>query len=465
MRLVMMIVVISSSGCLPAASQGDYADSGIADLKAELKQALKVDPSQLIVRSAQVVNMPKGGPGSEFYDVVLSVDAPSSAQLLTVSVCGVADTAASCRVSEHLTSTMKFGSEALGDRGDGGVRFKVRACVAQEYSLAAQERCGPEYQLTAVLPAGSQDEILQGYAAELDRLRQGFVRWDQQVKQTMAGFQQNIDKCDAELAKKNEADKTRMWLMIGTLLAGIPLQPSAMAAPSPTAEDRLTTTGSATTGSVDGQGWSSMVAEFEQGMSVLDTSVIQRAQTCAQRNQQNGKGELAAMCSVAALWAVKQKWDQIGEFRVGELATRLRGWQMSLQNFKIAGMGGWSEWMQDYDFAGLVNSYIPKPMGSPTELLFNVTQAVYDLSATDVVLPCGLRQSQKNKLENSIGHIIKRSRDAQCDLYEQIAARRAALKLPPPKVNICTQIKDEVKAELARVSSGQSEGMEEGEEL
>lgn len=457
MRLVMIIAALGwSFGCLPAPADNVNPHQASAALKAELKGALKVDPAQLIVRSAQVVNMPKGGPGRGFYDVVLTVDAPSSTQLLAVSVCSGAD--ATCRQSEHLASTIKFGAEALGGPGTRDVRFKVRACVAGQYSLDAQQRCGPEYQLTAVLPAGSQDEILQGYAAELARLRQGFVQWDRRVKQTMAEFQQNVDKCDDELAKKQEADKTRVWLTIGTLLASVPLQPSAMAAPDPMGEDGVSVEGAA-----DADEWSSMVAEFEAGMSVLDTSVIQKAQVCAQRNQQNGRGELAAMCSVAALWAARRKWNQLANFRVDELAARVRGWQLSLQNFKIPSIG---EWVQNYDFAGLVNSYIPQPMGSPTELMFNMTQAFYDLAATDVILPCGLRQQQKNQLDDAFGQIIKVSRLSQCELYTQVAARRAALQLPPPTVNICTEIEDEIKqqveAEIAKGSSRASEGMEEG---
>ena len=447
--MILIIIMMMAMSCQPTDHQhrdNDKSTPGASELKAELKQAMMVDPQQLVVREASVVNMPKGG---GFYDVVLAVDAHDSTQMIAVSVCKANQQPSACQDSEHLAATIKFGSEALLTDAHDQTLFKLKACVAQDYSLSAESRCGPEHTIIHTLPSGAQDAALLGYEIELNRLRQDFIAWDDKVKQTMSGFQNYIDQCQGGNERAKIAAETRMWILLGALMATFPLQPSAMSTPSSTSSE-VDVAANDETKPI----WEQFVSDFKQTIDVMDTSAITQATECAQSYNEQGKGGLSAMCSLAAAWAFKQKWDQLVQYKnivnnIGNIALRLNKLRLDLQNFNL-----------DFDLAGIANTMMPSTMGSPTQFVFNTTNAFMDLAATDVILPCGERQRQHNQMDLVFSQFINTSRATQCSLYTQIKNRRQALGLTPLPVDICVEIRTELKTELAKLQPPPSEGLD-----
>lgn len=416
------------------------ADAQGTLLSAEVIQALKVDPSALVVHQVFTINKPKPSASLVLrpYDVVLSVDAHASTQIIQISRCGEGES--SCQKSEHFGTSVSFGSESLVSDENGQVTFKVQACVIPALSLSADQSCGAEHVITHQLPPSSQDSVLQAYEAELASLRVGYEKYDARVQQTMKDFADSIDQCDAKTKEYQETEQTRIWVSLGSMLLAAPMRPSSIVSVSPQSTVESKDFNVHDELGVSQGDWDSLVSEYDQMTQLADTKSITQANQCVNRTSGKNKGHLAVVCGIAGLWAVKKKWEIINNMGgIAGVLDHVKSWKLKLGQFNLGEI--------DFEFLGMAKALMPTPTGSPLQFVYDMGQAIFDLSATHVILPCGQHRQRHAVMDAVFMQFLTQQRRQQCALFKNIKQRRSRLGLSAPKVDVCVEIKNHKKEE------------------
>lgn len=433
-----LVAIWLTIGCQKQQSISDFGGdtSDYSALKSELdavKKILTVDPTTLEVYEVTAVNMPTAGGNS--YDLAVSINAHPKAQMLKVSICGDSGV---CKEIPSLRSSLRVEAVSLPSQN---LTIKVAACVHQSYSSSKDSQCGPDKTITHTLPDNSQDPLLQAYEQELLGIQAAFSQWDGRVTTVLKEYQQDIDKCFEGNKKSLETQVQRQWAGLASLVLMMPFEPSKAGVPS-----------SGFAVETDDPGLSTVVSDASSLAEAQDFEALSEGKACVDKGLKDGKGAVVGLCGVGTLIAVKDK---------------IQSYHKTLD--KVADEGGigavignkvntYKNILSDpgaFDFAGLTNHLLGPPRGSVTGFAFGITQAIYDLVATRVILPCGTRQHQKDYIDKVFIAFLQSNRINICMLHQKVIARRAVLGLEPPEVDICVEVTDELKKKLEGDSSQQ----------
>ena len=445
LRALTLVAICLTIGCQKQSVsdfEGDTSD--YSALKSELdavKKVLTVDPSTLEVYGVTAVNMPTAGGNT--YDLAVSINAHPKAQLLKVSICG---DSGGCKEIPSLRSSLRVEAISLPSQN---LTIKAAACVHQSYSSSKDSRCGPEKSITHTLPDNSLDPLLQAYEQELLGMQSAFSQWDGRVTKVLKEYQQDIDKCFDGNKKSMENTVKRQWAGLASLVLMMPFEPSKAGVPS-----------SGFAVETDDPGLSTIISDASSLAEAQDFEALSEGKACVDKGLKDGKGAVVGLCGVGTLIAVKDKIQSYHK-TLGMVASEggigaVIGNKVSTYKNILSNPGS-------FDFAGLTNHLLGPPRGSVTGFALGITHAIYDLVATRVILPCGTRQHQKDYIDKVFMAFLQSNRMNVCMLHQKVLARRAALGLDPPEVDICVEVTDELQKKLQGDSPQDAGGASETE--
>ena len=393
--LIKIIFFIGVFGCAKKNHSTDNIDissmsSDITDHQTPLQQILTVDPAELQIISLQASNQPTG---NYFSNVIINVVANSKTQYYKIKICDPAnpDKTDECNQFVGYQSSYQITAERLVNAPT--ISIKVTPCLSIEYSTKPNP-CGTGKTISHQRPT-EYDPVLTGLYGQRTLLHAQAQRWDQQILQKLTEHQASVSQCLENNKDFQQANINRTTINMLVNLLGSFIPPSQQF--------------STHTDFGDLQQLSDLVTgkSFDQIQQLIDNA------------GQYGHDGYKLVALLRYYQAGKQI-HQLGQYIFGD----------NLLNQINAIVGGKiGDIFSPSNLDGLANQFFGAPTGSAIGFISRVGNAIYDLNATNVFLPCDQQQTMIDSFNREFASQLSTFRKKICQLNDQINDKRKQLKL------------------------------------
>ena len=386
-----------------ASSQGRSSD----DISAhDLDVALKVDAQSLEIVNLAAVNQPIPTRSySDFtpHNVVVEVAANTPTLYVSIEICD--DAGENCTEHFPAGSTLVVDSASLSSEN---LRIIARPCTLKRYASSA-EICGAPHQIQHSLPAKALDTQLQMLEQQRNDLRARLAYWDPLIPEMLEDYQKDIDECVKNNKKFMEIENVRSLVnmgigIVGAMGGGRGTQPSQLA-----------------------------VGQSSSSKEDIDLLTLRSSFGDAKASSEKAKSLYKKGYPAASLYYAYMAGREA--YRTGQQVKKVVD---SVREFLSSG-AQLSDLFTSPFMGRAVNFFLPEPQGSVVGFGMKAANAIYDLSATHVLLPCGQRQLSKDMVGSTFDKVRSETLSLQCLLDYQVRQRREHLKLQvPPSSDLCT---------------------------
>ena len=393
LKFLCFVVLVSSCFGEKSTVMGriDSSDGTLqqADAAAEVDPALKIDAQNLKITSLNVVNEPiasRSQTDLRLYNVVVKVAADLYTLYVRIDVCD----SSGVECTEHLPkgSTLHLEAVALPSTE---LLIKATPCTLAKYSTT-QHTCGPSESRSHTLPDQSIDTRLQMLEGQRNSMRAKLAQWDPKIKEILENYQKDIDECLAKQEEYNRVETTRQLVNFGLMLLGSMIESKlSNSAVPPTSE---------------------LVQEHTVKLAELRDSLATGTDSYKKAKELHALGYKAA-----PYYYYYRTYKQSNEAfkKARDLWQTMKGYSPTDYLKSAAGF------------------FFPEPQGTITGFGIKAANAIYNLSATHVLLDCKRNKLFKDLVSMKFVSILKDTRSNLCELETMIKDRRMALSLAEPK--------------------------------
>lgn len=432
-----LMIILGAVACTGGDHGGD-PDRNSAEAMGRLmdaaQRALSVDPSTLKIQGLSALNQTVPGGHGDFKKVNVIVQASLGAGALfaKIKLCGKTDSLSpESNCVPHTTKEPSVMFESAGlptDAGTLSVTISARACTLPQYSTDASEYCGPESQIQHTLSSGAVNTELQMLENQRNGLRAQLAYWDPYLKEMLDSYAQDLKECYQQgNAEFHRTEQTRQWISAGVSAAAGGWQAlhnsgqdnSEAAVPSNGVTEAAEHVG--TLGNLD-QKWEQLGSGSDAALQALNEGNHYAAAYYGYKAYLQSRG------TVNKLKGAKEGVENLRESlrssaESGDMGNAIRN--------------GLSKVFTTENFINAIDNFLPDPKGTVTGFVVGIGNAIYDLSATHVLLPCDSHRQKFGTAGNTFDEVYQKIKSRRCDLEKRIKSLRNQLGLSPhtiPKV-------------------------------
>ena len=354
-----------------------------------LSGLLQVDPSQLKIQSLSTILKPRT---DKFFDLVIAVQGDNKTQYYKISICDAQNQndSSKCQSFVGYQASYKLPSFIIVEASN--LVIEVKPCVLAKYSTT-DELCAAGRKISQKAPS-VVDPVLKGLYAQRRSVLAQLKSWDQVIFDNIKEFQKTIDKCQAGNEKFIKKEEKKSLINMIAMLAG------SLVPPSQTFSDES-----------DFGVFVDLKKEVE-GKTINEINIL--IDSAAQAGY-DGYEYVAALRYYQAAKKILQIKD-----RFWQTFKQINSFVEKLQYGGLFSVG---------NMHGLSNKIFGPPTGSTINFMATVGNAIYELNATHVFLPCDEHQFISDEFNMAFTEQLVSFKAKLCKINKEINTKRTEVGL------------------------------------